>query len=143
MITTEQYFRKPHSSGQAAAALDLLNRVNALVDEAVEQGAFEREIDPDTGSEIGGSAGGDGDGGFRTPGTRTGAPRSSHRAALAVDAYDPKDRLDTWLDTFEGPNGTNTKLESHGLYREHPSATPRWCHLSTQAPASGKRTYYP
>jgi hypothetical protein len=143
MIRVEEYFRKPYSAEQEDNARDLLVRVNALIDEAIADGAFVREIDPDTNCEIGGSAGGDGDGGFRTPGSRTGAPGSSHRKARGVDPYDPHDKLDTWLDTFETGGGGNTKLEAHGLYREAPSATPKWTHLTTQAPNSGKRTFIP
>jgi hypothetical protein len=60
-----------------------------------------------------------------------------------VDVYDPKDRIDGWLDTFEAPDGMNTKLEERALYREHPSATPGWCHLTTRPPGSRKRTFYP
>lgn len=148
MITVDEYFRKPHSPEQALAAARLLVKVNRLIDEAVAAGAFEREIDPDTGTQISGRAGGDGDGGFRTPGTRTGGAGSSHRISrpdegAGVDPYDPKDRLDTWLDKFETGGGGNTKLEEHGLYREHPSATPTWCHLTDRAPGSGRRTFYP
>ena len=144
VIALEEYFRKPHSLKQAAAAVDLLDRVNALCAEAIAAGAFEWQDDPDTNCEISGKAGGDGDGGFRTPGSRTGSARSSHREACGVDPYDPGDRLDAWLDRFEqADTGFNSKLAEHGLYREHPSATPGWCHLTTRAPDSGKRTFYP
>lgn len=144
MITTEQYFRKPRSDEHEQNADQLLARVNALLNEAqaLDVGPY---IDPDTGSQISGSQGGDGDGGYRTPGSRTGSARSSHRSAMAVDVYDPRDTLDSWLDQFEAPGDTggNTKLEQHGLYREHPTKTPGWCHLSTRAPGSGRRTFYP
>jgi len=143
MMSSEDYFRKPHSPEQSAAAEDLIRRSNALIDEAVTAGEFEREIDPDTGTEISGKNGGDGDGGFRTPGSRTGGKLSSHRGATGVDPFDPKDRLDNWLDKFEVGDGGNTKLEQYGLYREHPTATPGWTHLTTRAPGSGKRTFYP
>jgi len=144
VISIDEYFRKPHSLKQAASCVDLLDRVNALCKEAIDVGAFILQDDPDTGSEISGSPGGDGDGGFRTPGSRTGSAGSSHRQAMAVDVYDPNNRLDSWLDKFE-QDGTwfNSKLAEHDLYREHPSATPGWCHLSTRAPGSGRRTFNP
>lgn len=142
MITVEQYFAKPRSADQEAAATDLLQRVNELLADAYTHGVYEF-IDPDTGSQISGTKGGSGDGGFRLPDSKTGPPGSSHRQAMAVDVYDPTDELDTWLDEFERDGGQNSMLEKHGLYREHPSATNGWCHLSTRAPRSGKRTFLP
>jgi len=143
MISLEQYFRKPHSAEQTVAAAEVLAKVNALVNEAVESDAVQWREDPDTGCPISGSKGGDGDGGFRTPGTRTGSAGSSHRQAMAVDVYDPGDLLDKWLDQFEGVNGENSKLAKYALYREAAAATPGWCHLTTRAPGSGRRTFNP
>lgn len=149
-INTDDYFRKPHSTAQLAAASDLVGRVNDLGHEAERAGAFTFTIDPDTGCAISGRAGGDGDGGFRTPSSTTGAPDSAHRVlpaekpkGVAVDVYDPGNRLDTWLDGFEDGHGGNSMLEKHDLYREAPSATQSWCHLTTRAPASGRRTFQP
>lgn len=135
MITSEEYFRKPHSAKQAADARDLLRRVCELGNHAVGARVFAWIDDPDTGCCISGTPGGDGDGGFRTPGSKTGAPDSSHRHATGVDVYDPGDKLDAWIN--------DAILEQYGLYREHPSATPGWCHLTTRAPKSGKRTFHP
>ena len=136
MITAEQYFgSKPHSDEQLAVALNLLGRVNALIEEAVAGGEFSVAIDPDTGTQISGSKGGAGDGGFRLPGASTGAPNSSHKQAMAVDVYDPVGRLDNWI--------TDETLERHGLYREAPAHTFGWCHLSTRCPNSGRRTFTP
>lgn len=144
VITAAQYFgAKAHSQDEAARAADLLQRVNALLDDAAADGAHVGEVDPDTGSEISGSKGGAGDGGFRLPTSTTGSARSSHKEARAVDVYDPAGRLDDWLDTFEHGVGDNTKLAEHGLYREAPSHTPGWCHLTTRAPGSGRRTFNP
>lgn len=135
MISLDQYFgTKPHTDAQEAAAADLLDRVDALIDDAEKDG-FQRRLDPDTGSEISGSKGGSGDGGFRTPDSKTGAPNSSHKQAMAVDIYDMTNWLDDWL--------TDEKLTEHGLYREHPDDTPGWCHLTTRAPKSGRRTFKP
>lgn len=136
MITQEQYFgAKPHSPEQDALATALLTRVNILLDDAIGSGAFTLIHDPDTGTQISGSKGGAGDGGFRLPGATTGAPNSSHKQAMAVDVYDPAGKLDAWL--------TDEKLEVYGLYREAPTATFGWCHLTTRPPHSGKRTFTP
>jgi len=143
VISLEQYFAKPHSPAQTTLAADLLERVNTLVAEAVAAGAFEPENDPDTGCEISGELNGNGDGGFRTPGSPTGAPGSPHKQAMGVDVYDPDERLDKWLDGFEDGQGGNSKLAEHGLYREATSATIGWCHLQTRATLSGKRTFQP
>lgn len=135
MILVAQYFQKPHSPEQEKVAEDLLVSVNALCTEAQQAGVFDFSNDPDTDSPISGQQGGDGDGGFRSPGTRTGATGSAHRRGLAVDVYDPEDKLDTWL--------TDAKLESYGLYREHPDWTKGWCHLQSVAPGSRNRTFQP
>lgn len=144
MILLAQYFAaKPHTVEHEAAARDLLTRVDALVIEALAAGRFSRPICPNTGSEISGSKGGAGDGGFRLPTATTGRQNSSHKEARGVDQYDPDNQLDEWLDQFEHGDGDNTMLEKHGLYREHPGSTPSWCHLSTRAPGSGRRTFLP
>jgi hypothetical protein len=135
VITAVEYFAKPASDAQQEAAEDLLARVAALLILAQAVGAYDNWISPHTGTRISGSKDGDGDGGFRTPGSRTGAATSAHRDARAVDVYDPLNRLDDWI--------TDATLERVGLYREAPSATPGWCHLQTRAPGSGKRTFYP
>lgn len=144
MIQLTQYFGvKPHTAEHEASARDLLERVEALVLEAESEGGFQRAIDPDTGTEISGTRGGAGDGGFRLPTATTGRQNSSHKAARGVDQYDPENRLDEWLDQFEHGDGDNTQLEKHGLYREAPGATPGWCHLSTRPPRSRRRTFLP
>ncbi len=144
MITALQYFGgKPHTDVHRAAADDLLPRVNALRDEAEEAG-IQRHIDPDTGSEISGSKGGAGDGGFRLPTATTGRPSSSHKEAKGVDDYDPDNTFDNWISQFDEDNGVrNSMLEKHGLYREAPGATPGWCHLTTREPGSKRRTFFP
>lgn len=135
MITVEEYFGvKDHTDEQEELAADLLDRVQALIEEATEDGYVQRTC-PNTGTEISGSKGGAGDGGFRSPGAATGAALSSHKEAKAVDVYDPGNHLDDWI--------TDEKLEEHGLYREHPDATPGWAHLTTRPPASGHRTFHP
>jgi hypothetical protein len=144
MITLKQYFGgKPHTTEHEMLAFVMLSRVENLVAEAVAAGAFESKIDPDTGTEISGSKGGSGDGGFRLPDSKTGKKLSSHKEAKAVDRYDPDDKLDDWISKFDDGKGGNSKLQKYGLYREHPKATPGWCHLTSRAPGSGKRTFIP
>lgn len=143
MIGIDQYFTKPHPQEHEDNALELLRRRNALRADWMAATGKSCPIDPDTRTEISGSKGGDGDGGYRTPGTRTGAAGSSHREGKAVDDADPGDELDSWLDGFDDGAGGNSMLERHQLYREHPAATPGWCHLTTRAPRSGKRTFMP
>lgn len=146
LITLDEYFRypfsarvKPHTEEEDLSARVLLGRVNQVFVDL----SWGILIDPDTGSGISGAKGGGGDGGFRTPNSTTGALGSAHRRAHAVDVYDPGDKLDAYITTFDKPDGSNEFLEKHGLYREHPSATPGWCHLQDVPPHSGHRTFYP
>lgn len=144
MITAFQYFgTKPHSPEQDAAARDLLDRRNRLRAEWMQDTGKACPIDPDTGTEISGSKGGSGDGGFRLSTATTGRPQSSHKEARGVDDFDPGDEFDTWLDQFEDGHGGNSKLEEYDLYRERPEDTPGWCHLTTRRPGSGRRTFIP
>lgn len=136
MITLEKYFGgKQHTKEQSLAATDLLARVNSLLIEAAQQGAYSYDVDCDTGCFISGSKGGTGDGGFRLPDATTGSPLSSHKEAKGIDIYDPCNKLDDWI--------TDGILATHGLYREHPSKTLGWCHLTTRAPGSKSRTFLP
>ena len=149
MINEGEYFGgKSRTEGQEFAAGILLDRRNLLRQEYYEATGKPPDIDPDTGTEISGKKNGSGDGGFRYSASKTGAIDSSHKEARGVDDSDQDDAFDTWLDQFEvpmpdGQPGGNTKLEEYGLYREHPSTTPTWCHLTTRAPSSGKRTFMP
>ncbi len=134
MITTQQYFgKKPHTQEQDYQARVLLGKVGLLC----QYYGVMPYIDTDTGSQISGSKGGAGDGGFRLPTSTTGAGSSSHKEAKGVDVYDPDNILDKAISKNE--HG----LIIHDLYREHPDATPGWCHLTTRAPASKRRTFRP
>ena len=136
MITLDQYFgSKEHTADQRQCAIELLNCVNALLDEAHDAGVYDYEIDQDTGTQISGSKGGSGDGGFRLPTSTTGSAKSSHKDAKGVDVFDPQGRLDKWI--------TRTILVKHRLYREHPDKTVGWAHLTTRCPGSGCRTFLP
>lgn len=144
MITCDQYFGgKPHTAAHTAAAVDLLERRNRLREEYYAASGAAPDIDPDTDTEISGKKNGSGDGGFRVPQTTTGAGDSSHKEARGLDDSDQQDAFDAWLDQFEDGHGGNSKLEEYGLYREAPKATHTWCHLTTRAPGSGKRTFQP
>ena len=131
MISFADYFGS-HSGTpeQEAAAVEMLERVNALLAEA-EANGVELEMNPKTGTLVSGTQ----YGGFRPADCPQGAPRSSHKEGRAVDVFDPHGALDRWL--------TDIRLEKHGLYREHPGDTVGWCHLSDKAPGSGRRTFHP
>lgn len=132
MITLSQYFQaKPHDADQEMAATHLLRRVNDLL---IELNHIPPSC-PNTGTQISGSKGGSGDGGFRLKTSTTGSSRSSHKDAMGIDIFDPENHLDDLI--------TDTILEKHGLYREAPIATSRWCHLTTRMPHSGRRTFLP
>lgn len=170
MISTEQYFTNPttgelkeHTPQQERAAAELLRRREALRVECMRQTGMKVKplIDPDTGTEISGKKGGTGGGGFRAD-AEEGSDRSSHKilyrqdkdgnwvpdpeatAGAGVDDFDPDNALDDWISTFDTEGGArNEVLERHQLYREHPDDTPGWCHLTTRAPRSGRRTFKP
>lgn len=131
-ISNAQYFQaKPHTDADEACCTELLDRVSAMF-------AFlqvEPLICPNTGTQISGSKGGAGDGGFRLQTATTGAAMSSHKLAQAVDVYDPQNSLDDMV--------TDEVLEQFNLYREAPDSTPHWLHLTTRAPHSGHRTFQP
>jgi hypothetical protein len=151
VITLQDYFGRyaqhPDARpGMWSSADDLLGRVNELKEWAKAAGIAVDEIDADTGSEISGSsvASGGGNGGFRPQDCPVGAPDSAHKQACALDDFDPSNALDNWISEFDENDGRkNVILEKFGLYREHPDATPGWCHLTTRRPGSGKRTYRP
>lgn len=113
-----------------ANAATLLEDVNPLLKEAGSAG-IKLEMNPQTRSLVSGVS----YGGFRPQECPQGAPHSAHKEGLAVDIYDPHGALDRWL--------TDLILEKYGLYREHPDDTVGWCHLSSRAPGSGKRTFHP
>jgi len=139
-ITVSQYFgaKIGHPDATQATvsnAIELLDRVNALLEHAAAGRAYQGCIDPDTGTQISGSPGGKGDGGFRLSTATTGASNSKHKRGQAVDVYDPLGDLDFWLN--------DAILVSFELYREAPEKTSGWCHLQSVPPGSGKRTFYP
>lgn len=137
MITIDDYVGvwKNHEDWNGAcehAAELLLSRVNALLADFVNDG-FTLEINQKTKTQVSGEV----YGGFRPKSCPIGAPYSSHKLGMSVDVFDPYNKLDLWLD--KNPD----MLVKHDLFREAPSATQRWCHLSTKAPGSGRRTFLP
>ena len=136
MITLQDYFSdKPHPNEYNLNALTLLYRVNNLIAAYTTDTGKLPEINPITGSQVSGSKGGDG--GFRLPTSTTGSSRSAHKLGMAIDLYDRGEHLDKWLDAK--PDA----LIKYDLYREEPSATVNWCHLSTRKPLSARRTFKP
>lgn len=140
MISFFQYFGNridhPYATDvRKANAIILVNRVNTLLCEYEQATDTRVEVDKDTGTQISGSRGGSGDGGFRLAQSRTGVKGSSHKQGMGVDVYDAGDRIDTWIDRNPGV------LDRINLYRESPGFTPGWCHLQTRP--TSKRTYRP
>jgi hypothetical protein len=111
-------------------AIDMLVKVNALLTECVENG-WEYRVNPVTGTLVSGQD----NGGWRPPECPIGAATSSHKEGRGIDIADGNGRLDAMI--------TDAMLERHGLYREHPDATSGWCHLTTRAPKSKRRTFWP
>ncbi len=134
LISLREYFQnKPHSTRQEEEATILLTRVDSLLAYLILNFGIELRKDIDTGTLISGSRGGSGDGGFRLPISTTGSLLSSHKDAKGVDVYDPVEEIDNCL--------TDEILADFGLYREDPKKTVGWCHLTTRAPRSKKRTF--
>jgi hypothetical protein len=81
--------------------------------------------------------------GWRPPavnrGVRNAAKSSHHLIGRACDLSDDDEALDKWCLSKDGQR----IMADIGLWMEHPSATPRWCHLQTIAPRSGKRVFFP
>lgn len=140
MISVNDYFGAKLTNQEVTElvkmnAMALLDRVNALLDEARNVGVYKDWVDPDTNTNISGTKGGSGDGGFRLANSTTGAVGSQHRKARAVDIFDPNNDLDLWI--------SDATLNRYGLYREAPGATKTWCHLQSVPPMSGRRTFNP
>lgn len=137
MITMEQYAGKWGDEFNASVvypvnAQILLNQVNAILDHLESEGC-EVKTNPITGCWVGGES----FGGFRPQSCPIGAPASAHKTGEAIDIYDPLNELDNFI--TKNPE----LLVRFGLYREHPDATPHWLHLTTRAPHSGNRSFYP
>lgn len=61
---------------------------------------------------------------------------SAHCKAAAMDLADEFGLI---YETLSQPEN----LLKHGIYLEHKSATPTWCHVQIIPPVSGRRIFYP
>lgn len=134
-ITQEDYFRAYAGNPEITPAIEanaekLLVAVNSLLEECIGLGWVPR-VNPATGTLISGQD----NGGWRPAACPIGAPSSSHKQGRGVDVADGNGELDAMVDA--------DMLERHGLYKEHPDATPGWLHLSDRAPKSGNRVFWP
>lgn len=137
MISLDQYVgphakSKDWTTARQDNALALLSATNKLLRMAEDDGV-KLPINPKTGSQVSGVT----FGGFRPQDCPQGRPESSHKQGQGVDVFDPANALDNWI--TKKPQ----VLVECGLYREHPDDTNTWCHLTTRAPGSGRRTFKP
>lgn len=135
MLTLEDYFGRMSRRDDSVPpqstmdnAIDLLNRVNPLLDElSFIPAAVARVVNS----------------GWRTPTYNStipgAAPKSKHLVGLAIDIADPEGDLDDYLFSKEGQE----LLAKYGLYLEHPLATKGWSHIQSVAPRSGNRVFIP
>ena len=137
ILTLDEYFGPWKNHHDATAA----RRKNAglLVDAVVKLSALAIKDgivfcdNPNTQSVVSGQQ----FGGFRPQCCSQGAPKSSHKDALAVDLFDPAGKIDAWC------LANIDKLEACKIYIEHPSATKGWSHWTLRPPKSGRRVFYP
>ena len=134
MILLDEYFNnKKALSLHTDNAKVLLVYVNNLLTEYIRATKKQLPINGLTHNLISGNL--NGDGGYRLTDSKTGAKLSSHKLGKGIDIFDPENDLDAYI--------TDSILERNYLYREHPMHTPRWCHLTTRSPSSGKRSFFP
>ena len=135
MITAADYFAAYAGHDEITPAIEanadeLLRRVNSLLEACIMLG-WSPMVNPSTGTLISGQK----NGGWRPQACPIGAPNSSHKQGAGVDVADGSGKLDTLI--------TDDLLAEYDLFRESPEATPGWVHLTTRAPKSGRRTFYP
>lgn len=137
MITLDQYVGIWHTSpdwtdARALNATRLLSACCALEAEMA-AGGVRFPDNPATRSGVSGQT----YGGFRPQACPIGAERSNHKQGLAVDRYDPGDKIDLWC--MAHPD----RLERHGIWIEHADATLGWSHWQIVPPRSGARIFRP
>lgn len=115
-----------------ANALRLLTSVNALEADMARMGVRFAD-NPDTRNGISGEL----YGGFRPPACPIGVIGSAHKRGQAVDRYDPFGDIDAWCLAHLD------RLAVHGIWIEHPEATPGWSHWACVPPKSGNRVFRP
>ena len=133
MITLRDYFgpwimHRDATPDRQVAAILMLSKVNALLKDASRLCLMDNPV---TGTMVSGLD----LGGFRPQACRVGSANSSHKEGRGIDVYDPDTYLDQWI--------TDAVLEAHDLYREAPTSTPGWCHLTDRPPVSKHRTFLP
>ena len=137
MITITQYFGPwiDHSDAteeRKANAMKLLSACDLLENRMISDG-FAFPINPATHSGVSGSK----YGGFRPQSCTIGAAKSNHKVGLAVDRFDPLNKIDDWCIAHL------SVLEECGIWIEHPSKTYSWSHWQSVQPSSGNRVFYP
>jgi hypothetical protein len=114
------------------AAIDLCNRVNALLAE-METCGIRARGNPKTGTLVSGETGG----GFRPQDYPVGAKGSAHKEGQAIDLFDPFGSIGGYLYVRQN------LLVRHKLWMEHPSATTGWCHVQSRGVKSGNTVFFP
>ena len=137
MITLQQYVGvyKDHpdlTPARLQNAQTLLSRSWSLEAEMARLGVKFPD-NPKTKSGVSGTT----DGGFRPQNCATGAKNSPHKEGMGMDRYDPDGKIDDWCMAHQD------RLAVHGIWIEHPSATPGWSHWQSRAVPSGNRVFYP
>ena len=136
MLTLEQFYKGRDTlyANELTAeinsnAIETLNRVNKLLD------IFYAKSKTTTSRGV--------NSGWRPPEVNkkvaNAAKKSLHMIGKAIDIEDEDEALDKWCMTDVGRKA----MLDIGLWLEHPSSTPRWCHLQTTPPGSGNRVFYP
>lgn len=115
-----------------ANAATLLAKCSDLEAEMTADGV-EFPVNPKTGSQVSGEV----YGGFRPQSCPIGAAHSNHKQGWAVDRYDPMNHIDDWCMAHQD------RLLVHGIFIEHPDATPHWAHWQAVRPPSGNTVFYP
>lgn len=138
MITLEQYVGKWENTpdwteDRKNNAIFILLPAVAKLCVIAEKDGLVFHVNPTTGSIISGS----GLGGFRPQSCLIGASKSSHKRGLAVDIYDPGNKIDDWC------MANLNVLEACGIWIEHPDYTDEWSHWQGVPPGSKKRVFIP
>lgn len=138
LITLDEYFG-PYWAGEYCTpqlqddARRLLLAVNPALELAITEGVPVMP-NPKTGTYVSG----EGHGGFRGPDFHGGALHSKHRAALAVDVYDPLHHLAAWS------LRNQDRLRQLGIRcMEAPRFTPTWVHWQVVDVGSGSWAFVP
>ena len=124
---------------ESSATPEILNNIIRLTDECnrlirvMEADGVVFKTNPITGSIISGET----LGGLRPQSCPIGAPKSAHKLGMAVDIYDPDNKIDSWLASHP------SVIKEYDLWFEHPTATNHWSHWSTRKPGSGRKFFLP